>query len=83
MLRAEAYERVLHAAEEGEDLCDLERSTFGADHALVGKWLAESWGLPQNLVESAWLHHQPELASPAKGGRLPVPVLVALADRIS
>ena len=35
-----------------------EHQTFGIDHCLSGKWLAEKWNLPQSVTQSIWLHHQ-------------------------
>jgi len=36
-----------------------EQREIGADHTVVGKRLAEAWNLPEHLVHSIWLHHQP------------------------
>lgn len=57
---------------------------FGADHAQVGKWLAEHWNLPPVLVEACWLHHhEPEvLDSVAVGSPFPI-LLVALANSLA
>jgi HD-like signal output (HDOD) protein len=38
---------------------DLERSSFGFDHAEVGAELARTWGLPQPLIEAIRYHHAP------------------------
>ena len=35
---------------------------LGSDHAEVGGWLAERWGLPADMVEAIALHHSPERA---------------------
>jgi len=35
----------------------LEEETLGVDHALVGAWLLESWGLPDYLVKSVMYSH--------------------------
>lgn len=37
-----------------------EQSTLGIDHAEVGAFLAEHWGLPGSIVDAVRLHHQPE-----------------------
>ena len=34
-----------------------EAHIFGADHAAVGMWLAEKWGLPDTLTEAIGFHH--------------------------
>lgn len=76
-----SYVKVLQKAEETRaDLCDVERAVLGVDHAVVGRRLAERWGLPRSLVESIWLHHHPAEALPASiaaGGHVQI---VQLAD---
>jgi putative nucleotidyltransferase with HDIG domain len=42
---------------------DAERKQFGSDHAEVGGWLAERWGLPADIVEAIACHHRPEAAT--------------------
>jgi len=41
---------------------ELERKYFGADHSLIGAWLAESWHLPTDIVAAIGGHHQPDAA---------------------
>lgn len=36
---------------------EVERSVFGVDHTVVGRWLLEHWSLPSALQEAVWLHH--------------------------
>lgn len=56
----------LHAPESGAGSCDPsdaearagERARFGADHAAIGSWMAESWSLPGPLVEAIRDHHR-------------------------
>jgi len=36
---------------------DEETRAHGADHALLGKWTLEHWGLPMQVSEAVWLHH--------------------------
>jgi putative nucleotidyltransferase with HDIG domain len=43
-------------------IAEAERGVLGSDHAEVGGWLAERWGLPADLVEAIALHHRPECA---------------------
>lgn len=50
-LAREAEEDADQTAEAG-----LDRDTE-LDHAVAGKWLAESWNLPETLVQVIWLHH--------------------------
>jgi putative nucleotidyltransferase with HDIG domain len=41
---------------------EAERTVLGIDHAEVGAFLAEHWGLPGSIVDAVRLHHQPELS---------------------
>jgi len=57
----EDYERLMAAAREKHLLSfEMEREALGTDHAEVGKWLAESWFLPEKLVEPIACHHDVE-----------------------
>ncbi len=39
-------------------MIEAERELLDTDHAEIGAWLAQTWHLPQNLVEPiAWHHH--------------------------
>lgn len=42
---------------------EAERALFGSDHAEVGGWLAERWGLPSDIVEAIACHHRPGMAA--------------------
>lgn len=42
---------------------DAERGLFGSDHAQVGGWLAERWGLPAEIAEAIACHHRPDAAT--------------------
>ena len=46
---------------EKEDIpvLEAEARVMGADHAILGSWLAESWHLPAVLVDSIMYHHRP------------------------
>jgi putative nucleotidyltransferase with HDIG domain len=48
--------------EQGVSMAEAERGVLGSDHAEVGGWLAERWGLPGDLVEAIACHHRPEQA---------------------
>jgi len=48
--------------EQGISMSVAERGVLGSDHAEVGGWLAERWGLPGDLVEAIACHHRPEQA---------------------
>lgn len=56
----EAYGRLLdRAREEGLPLWALEAEEFGADHGVVGAYLAGLWGFPHPVVEALLYHHRP------------------------
>ena len=41
---------------------EAEERLYGLNHAQIGKWLAERWSLPEQLVNAIAYHHEPELA---------------------
>lgn len=78
------YEPVLRDSMAGKDtIVVLEDGALGVDHMQVGKWLLNGWKVPADLVDTAWLHHQPPevLRGMGEGGRLPA--VIALADMLS
>jgi len=44
---------------------EMEYTTFGIDHALLGAEMARRWQLPDNLVNAIAHHHNPETAAPS------------------
>ena len=38
-------------------LCEIERARYGCDHALVGAWLAVSWGVPSSIANNILASH--------------------------
>lgn len=60
---------------------EAERALFGSDHAEVGGWLAERWGLPADIVEAIACHHRPETAARNRALTSLVHVADALAQR--
>lgn len=72
----------LAAAARG-DLCSYERQVIGADHATVGRRLAELWRLPPLIIEIIWLHHQPPEAMPQAVANAVMIQVVALADALT
>lgn len=65
------------------DISDFERRLIGADHATVGRRLAELWRLPPVVVEAVWLHHQPAGTIPPAATDAAMIKLVGLADAIA
>jgi len=60
---------------------DAERGLFGSDHAEVGGWLAERWGLPADIVEAIACHHRPEAAARNRALSALVHIANSLAER--
>jgi putative nucleotidyltransferase with HDIG domain len=55
-----AYRRVVEAVDQrGTCICEAEQTVFELDHTAVGRHLASRWQLPEPIVDSVWLHHQP------------------------
>jgi putative nucleotidyltransferase with HDIG domain len=76
-----SFDRVVEAADllRG-NIADLERSIIGLDHMVVGKRLAERWGLPLPIRECIWLHGQVPAALPQTVKSPKLVNLVTLAD---
>jgi HD-like signal output (HDOD) protein len=55
------YGNVLtQAAEEGSNVLDLERESFGVEHCELGAALLKKWSIPGEMVDAAAHHHDPE-----------------------
>jgi len=52
--------------EEFGNLIQLEQKIFNCDHQTVGRQLADTWKLPENLRDAISFHHVPENAAKAK-----------------
>ncbi|MBI1756102.1 MAG: HDOD domain-containing protein [Fimbriimonas ginsengisoli] len=59
----ELDECIAVANEQGISLCEVERHTYGYDHAEVGGLLAERWGLSGMLPTVIGLHHRLQSAT--------------------
>ena len=57
-------------------LLQAEGSVLGVDHAEVGFWVAEHWGLPEEVAEAIRFHHA------AVRSRAPLPAVVALSEAV-
>jgi putative nucleotidyltransferase with HDIG domain len=74
------YVRLVREAEAcGADLQDLERAWLGYDHADVGAWVAERWGLPEAARAAIAGHH----GLPGDGAASPAAAVVAQADALT
>jgi len=57
----DAYEELTTLiAEKDLMIVEAERELLETDHAEIGAWLAQSWHLPQNLIEPIQWHHDVE-----------------------
>lgn len=79
-----SFDKVVEAADilRG-DIADVERSVIGIDHMVIGKRLAEAWGLPPAIRDCIWLHGQSPKALPESVGNKKLVHLVTLADAIA
>jgi putative nucleotidyltransferase with HDIG domain len=79
-----SFAKVVEAAEllRG-NIADVERTVIGLDHMVVGKRLAERWGLPANLRDCIWLHGQLPAALPSTVANARLLNLVTLADLLA
>lgn len=54
------YQAIIReAAESGVDLTDIENEKLGANHAEVGAYLLDLWGLPDSIIGAVMFHHSP------------------------
>jgi len=57
----EQYDKALDLAQNGDaNLCEVEKSVFGATHAEVGAYLVGLWGIQDPIVEVLAFHHCPD-----------------------
>jgi len=53
----EDYKSIIELDIENATFLTVEKEIFGANHAMVGAYLASIWGLPIDIVNSIWCHH--------------------------
>ena len=71
------YSTLLPQLHPHQYLCEIEHARYGCDHALVGAWLAISWGVPSSLANNILASHTPLTdTDPAK-------LCLALSSRIA
>ena len=59
VVHPQEYADMLTGAEPGSDLLAMEQEAFGVNHCEAGRWLAERWGLPEEVRVAAAEHHYP------------------------
>ena len=72
---APRYRAVL---EMGGNQCVHEEGEYGVHHGVVGGWLAERWGFPDDLAEAVRGHHEPHGEAGGKWASL-----IHVADRMA
>lgn len=61
------YDQIIGIVEQrGCSFRDAEVEVLGVDHADIGSWLSEEWGLPERLIIPVSYHHEPEKAPKLK-----------------
>jgi putative nucleotidyltransferase with HDIG domain len=57
------YDRISRIVEEkGCSFREAEVEVLGVDHADIGLWLSQEWGMPERLIIPISQHHEPEAA---------------------
>ena len=74
----DSYWELLEDASENGGAAEAERTALSCDHATVGGWLLQLWGMPPDLVEAVALHTDAIVADDG----LDTTTIVAVADRL-
>jgi HD-like signal output (HDOD) protein len=74
----DTYWELLEEAVEDGGAGEAERAALSCDHARVGGWLLQLWGMPPDLVEAVALHTDPLVIDDG----LDTTSIVAVADRL-
>jgi putative nucleotidyltransferase with HDIG domain len=79
-----SFVRITEEAESAEQSsCVIEQEHLGCDHAIIGKHLAQRWGLPNQIVLAIWLHHNEVLAISEQMPEAKIAAVIQLADSMS
>jgi HD-like signal output (HDOD) protein len=74
----DTYWELLEDAESERGAAEAEQAALSCDHAIVGGWLLQLWGMPAGLVEAVALHAEPLVTEHG----LDTTTIVAVADRL-
>jgi putative nucleotidyltransferase with HDIG domain len=74
----DSYWEMIEEAEATGSASEAEIAAFSCDHATVGGWLLQLWGMPPSLVDAVALHTEPLTTEHG----LDTGALVAVADRL-
>ncbi len=54
----EAYIKIENLVLSGKHILEAENEVIDLDHSIIGKWLSEWWGLPEDIGEVILYHHE-------------------------
>jgi signal transduction histidine kinase len=78
----EKFKRIWKQAEAGESISELEEQIWGTNHARIGQFLLEQWGLPSIICEAVGHHHSQMLTESDDPELRPLQI-VSLANMVS
>jgi len=78
----EEFRRIWKLVEAGENQAAVEERTWGTNHAKVGQFLLEQWGLPENIGEAVGCHHE-IFDQGSKAGEKRLAQIINLSNHIS
>lgn len=78
----EKFERIWRQVEAGEEIAELEERIWGTNHARVGQFLLEQWGVPSVICDAVGHHHN-QILTQNNDPELRPAQIVALANLIS
>lgn len=76
------FRRIWKQAEAGESIYDLEERIWGTNHARIGQFLLEQWGIPSVICEAVG-HHHSQILTESRDPELRPAQIVSLANLIS
>ncbi|MHC5157920.1 MAG: HDOD domain-containing protein [Planctomycetota bacterium] len=74
---------VAQARDSQSSLAAVEQQHLGLDHAVIGKRLAQKWGLPEAITSAIWLHHCDAQTLSADLPDVDIARVVALANQMA
>ena len=79
-----SFVRIVEEAESAEQSsCVIEQEHLGCDHAIIGKHMAQRWGLANQISLAIWLHHNEVLAISEQMPGAKIAAVIQLADSMS
>ena len=78
----EKFKRIWKQAEAGDSISELEEQIWGTNHARIGQFLLEQWGLPSIICEAVG-HHHSQILTESDDPELRPLQIVSLANMVS